>query len=89
MKCADEIASEGNYCFARENDLYVVYLPEGKPASLKLPAGNYEVQWFNPRTGGNLQPGNMVISEKGTVSTGNTPVADGKDWVCMLKRKNG
>jgi hypothetical protein len=88
MKCADELVTEGNYCFAKENELYVVYLPEGKPALLMIPAGNYEVQWFNPTTGGNLHPGNTVISTaKGAVSTGNPPGAHSKDWVCMLKRK--
>ncbi|MGE5418904.1 MAG: DUF5060 domain-containing protein, partial [Chloroflexota bacterium] len=51
MNSADELTEEGNYCLAKANELYVVYLPEGKQSTLKVPAGSYDIQWFNPRTG--------------------------------------
>lgn len=85
MKNADELTTEKtDYCFAREGQVYAVYLPEGKTTNISLPDGKFIVNWFNPRTGGELIKGNPEqITGKGTISVGNPP--DGKDWVCLIK----
>ena len=59
MSNADDLVGNpehdnSRYCFAQPDKLYLVYLPEGGIGSLNLAsaAGNFEVNWFNPRTGG-------------------------------------
>lgn len=86
MNNADELTEDGNYCLAKENELYVVYIPEGKQSVVRVPAGEYEIQWFNPRSGGDLLNGTITtVSGKGAIPTGKPPVEDGKDWVCLVK----
>lgn len=89
MKSADELTEEGNYCLAKENEIYVVYIPSGNASTVNVPEGSYDVQWFNPRAGGDMLAGSIsTVSGKGAIPTGNPPVADGKDWVCIVTRKN-
>jgi len=89
MKNADELTKDKNdYCFAKESEVYAVYLPEGGSTDILLPGGKYTIHWFNPRTGGTLMLGtNISISERGLAPTGNPPEKDGKDWVCLIKRE--
>lgn len=86
MKSADELISGGDgYCLAKEGELYVVYLPEGKPVNMNLPQGNYIISWFNPRSGGELMSGSITtVTGKGAIPTGKSPVEDGKDWLCLI-----
>ncbi|MDY0099303.1 MAG: DUF5060 domain-containing protein [Bacteroidales bacterium] len=88
MKNSDEITkSPDDYCLSRDGDVYAVYLPEGKATEIMLKKGNYSVMWFNPRSGGALQPGTIKsISGGGYKTTGSPPVSDGKDWVCLIKK---
>ena len=90
MVNSDELTRDTNdYCFAQEGKVYSLYLPEGKPAEIKLPEGKYNVTWFNPRTGGDLQTGNVEsISGGGIRSTGKPPANDGKDWICLILAQN-
>lgn len=86
MKSSDELTETGNYCLAKENEIYVVYLPTGQQSTVKVPAGNYDIQWFNPRSGGDFMNGSITtISGKGAIPTGKPPVEDGKDWVCLVR----
>jgi len=89
MKSADELTTDKtDYCFAREGDVYAIYLPGGKATNIKLTEGNYSVQWFNPRTGGELLTGSVsIVPGKGSPSTGNPPAGDGKDWVCLIRKQ--
>jgi Domain of unknown function (DUF5060)/Putative collagen-binding domain of a collagenase len=89
MKNADELTKDKkDYCLAREGDVYALYLPEGKPTEIILPEGTFKVQWYNPRTGGDLISGSVKkLTIKGYISTGNSPDNDGKDWVCLIKRE--
>jgi len=89
MKNADELTKEtGDYCLAKEGEIYAVYLPDGKATGIKLPEGKYSVQWFNPREGGNLLTGTIIsASGLGIVSTGNPPAEDFKDWVCLIRKE--
>ena len=89
MKSADEItADKSDYCFAREGVVYAIYLPGGKATNVNLSEGNYSVQWFNPRTGGELLTGSVsTVPGRGSPSTGSPPVEDGKDWVCLIRKQ--
>ncbi|MDQ4141868.1 MAG: T9SS type A sorting domain-containing protein, partial [Bacteroidota bacterium] len=64
------------------------YLPEGGTTTLNLgkTAGNYLVQWYNPRTGGALQSGTVVqLTGSGIKSLGLPPQNDFQDWVCLVR----
>lgn len=55
--------SEKDFVFAKNGEIYVIYLPAGGGASLNLQghSGTYTIDWYNPRTGGNLQKGKEMI----------------------------
>ncbi|MEP4077056.1 DUF5060 domain-containing protein [Haloferula sp.] len=66
------------YCYAKEGEIYLVYLPEGGSTDLELPVGrSFTLAWFNPRTGemGDAKPLN-----------GKTVTAPGKeDWLAVVR----
>ncbi|MGY3792869.1 carbohydrate-binding protein [Aquimarina sp. 433] len=84
MVSSDGVTSDSNdYVFAKAGSVYAVYRPDGGSTGLNLPGGNnkYDVQWYNPRSGGNL-------SAKQTL--GNNLVApDNNDWVALVTSKDG
>ncbi len=89
MHSADDLTRDKeSYCFAKEGQVYAVYTPKGKPADIMLAEGAYTVAWHNPRTGEDLMQGSLMSPTGGGYrSTGNPPAADGKDWVCLIKRE--
>ncbi|MBM1105871.1 DUF5060 domain-containing protein [Aurantibacter crassamenti] len=54
--------SEKDFVFAKPGEVYVLYLPDGGPASIDLKnnSGTYSVHWYNPRKGGELQRGRAL-----------------------------
>jgi len=49
-------------------------------------AGEFDLHWFNPRTGGDLQFGSVVTVEAGTtVSIGAAPADSQSDWVVLVR----
>jgi len=61
MKNADELVGNpqhdnSRYCFAKTNEIYLVYLPTGATAQLDL-NGSFTVSWFDPRNGGPMKNG--------------------------------
>ncbi|MBB4078724.1 hypothetical protein GGR28_001337 [Lewinella aquimaris] len=81
------LASEAQFCFAREGEVYVVFLPFGRPATLDLSGteGEFTVQWYDPRKGGELiDHGELVSASDGQV--GLVPPGEG-DWACLLKKR--
>jgi len=91
MSPDDSLVSRG-WCLASPGQIYAVYLPKGGTTKLKLPAGSYSVQWYNPRTGGTLQKGSVTgVTGPGMVSLGKAPddtnsSATGKDWAILVKK---
>ncbi len=78
------------YCFCKPNELYVVYLKSTTGGKLKLPQGSYSLHWHNPRTGGDLKSGGVIVTSGITMPLGalGTPPADPeKDWVVLLRRQ--
>jgi hypothetical protein len=89
MEPAEEAASgaKGARVLARGDQLYAVQLPSGGEASLKLGAGVYTVQWYNPRTGGALVRGTVQsVQGPGVKSIGRPPAEPDKDWVALVRR---
>ncbi|HLP72988.1 MAG TPA: putative collagen-binding domain-containing protein, partial [Bacteroidales bacterium] len=88
MKSADDLTTEKtDYCFAKEGQIYAIYLPEGKTTDISLPEGKFDVAWFNPRTWDKLikgDPGQITGGKK--VSIGTPP--NQNDWVCLIKLNN-
>lgn len=73
---------------AKGDELFAVHLPKGGQASLKLGAGAYSVLWYNPRAGGQLQPGSVTrVQGPGTKPIGLPPADPGKDWAAVVKRQ--
>ncbi|MEB3345187.1 carbohydrate-binding protein [Aquimarina gracilis] len=84
MVSSDGVTADANdYVLANAGEIYAVYRPNGGSTGLSLPSGNnnYDVQWYNPRSGGNL-------TAKTTL--GNNLVApNNNDWVALIKKKDG
>ena len=63
-------------------------MPGGRGTEIKLPPGEYSVDWYNPRRGGDLAKGSLTNTNGGGYrTTGNPPGSDGKDWLCLIKRE--
>jgi hypothetical protein len=89
MYCNDELTTDNNdYCFAKEGEIYALYLPQGRNTEIALLPGKYAVNWFDPAAGGDLRKSTVTSVSGGmTVSTGNPPGGSGKDWVCLIRRE--
>ena len=88
MENQDEIVNEG-YCLAKAYDTYVIYLPNGGSTNIDL-VGEYSVQWYDPRNGGDLQNGSITSVVGGqNVSLGNPPNSQSLDWVILLRDIQG
>lgn len=77
------------YCLADPGNLYLIYLPDGGTANIDLTdsPGTFTIQWFNPKTGGNLQTTYPKTLKGGTtVSIGNPPDKQKDDWLAILKK---
>lgn len=77
MVSSDAVTNDNNdYVYAKPNEVYVVYRPDGGTTAINLPAGNWTVSWYNPRSGGNLTTATDIT---------NTLVApDNNDWVALI-----
>ncbi|WP_303317480.1 DUF5060 domain-containing protein [Flavivirga abyssicola] len=88
MQNNDALASGNkNRCLAQVGKTYVIYLENGGSSNLNLSgqSGNFNVKWFNPRNGGNLQNGSVTsITGGGNKSIGNPPNNVNSDWVALI-----
>lgn len=82
--------SNTNYCFAKPGEIYVVYAPTSIPfLDLQNFSDTFDVQWFNPRTGGALQTGSIAfVLGPGFVNLGTPPSGSAGDWVALVKSRN-
>jgi hypothetical protein len=89
MTSIDDLVKDG-YCFAKPGELYALYIPAGgnKSILLKGGEGSYTIDWYNPRTGGELQKGNVeTVSATRRVELGFPPADTDKDWVCLVRKQ--
>lgn len=78
------------YCFAKPNEVYLVYLPDGGSAKLNLQdaRGSFNVEWFNPREGGDLQTADLKAVDGGKeVQLGTPPQDTDQDWLVLVRKK--
>ena len=82
----------GAYVFAKEGDVYAVYIPEARLTEVTVAPGEYSLHWYDPRNGGDLiaasepvRASDMHMREDGTVQL-SPPGEPGKDWVALLRR---
>ena len=91
MTSHDElIDSDGDFCFAKEGEVYAIYQYAGSGCHLDLSnqSGTYSVQWYNPREGGGLVSGSVAEVRGGSqADLGNAPADREKDWVLLVKKK--
>ncbi len=75
MKSMDYLVSAGSWCFAAEGEAYVIYILAGYTGDILLNnTATYQVAWFDPRNGGDLQPGSQVsVTGRGVRSLGTPP----------------
>jgi hypothetical protein len=75
------------YCFAKEGQIYVIYLPAGGSSDLDLgrAPGPFRLSWFDPRNGGPLQRGGRLRGG-GVVTIGPPPGDAGDDWLAVIRR---
>lgn len=76
------------FCFTKQGELYLVYLPEGGTAALDLSeaTGNFTVNWFNPREGGDLIQGTITsVKGGGKVALGEAPADADEDWLVVVR----
>jgi hypothetical protein len=93
MKHADALTPDPNdYVFAKEGEVYAVYLPAGGPVELDLSAahGEFEVKWYDPRHGGELQAGSVkTVTGGGRRALGGPSREQGMDWAILVRRAPG
>ena len=80
-----------SYCLAKEGEIYVIYT-EANAYNITINLGDsgneFEVKWFDPRNGGELQNGSTTsIVTNGMVSLGIPPSNIDKDWVVIVASK--
>jgi hypothetical protein len=96
MQNADELVGNpkhkaAKFCFAKPQQIYLVYLPDGGESQLDLgdANGEYSIRWFNPRTGGELLTGTLETVTGGKrVSLGEPPADPTEDWLVVIKKTN-
>lgn len=83
------ISNEGDYCFAKNDEIYVVYLKQGGSTNVNITGGGtFSVQWYNPRKGGELMSGSVeTVSGTSKTNTGEPPTEKNQDWVALLRKQ--
>ncbi|QDU86815.1 PA14 domain protein [Pirellulimonas nuda] len=78
-----------DYAFVKPGDTYVVYLKNGGTTNLNLSGqtGVFQVQWYDPRSGGALQNGSVqMVTGGGQRALGTAPNSAGEDWAILVSR---
>ena len=84
----NDLVKEG-YCFAKGDEIYSIFSPSpsGRKINLSETTNRYEISWYNPRSGGDLQKGSIPEIQGGKIcDLGNPPLENEKDWVCLLEK---
>jgi hypothetical protein len=85
----NEKDDNSRYCFAKVNDVYLVYLPSGNTTTLDLSkaTGQFTVDWFDPRNGGAMKKGSVTTVRGGApAALGMPPDSPGEDWLAVVRR---
>ena len=91
MTPADDRVSENAWCLAKEDEMYLVYLPYGGEARINLEQenGSFTIHWFDTRNGGDLHTTELSGVEGGSwVDLGTPPEEPEKDWAILIRKKD-
>jgi hypothetical protein len=92
MKPAQHLLSnKETYAFAKEGEVYVIYLPAGISTQIDLgqSAHEYSAQWFDPKQGGDLRKLGFNYVKGPGMNLLEPPInMSGRDWVLLLLRNN-
>lgn len=88
----DLVLGDDNWAMANDGETYLFYLKNGGEAVVDLSKASgrtFSLQWFNPRTGGDLIDGtpNSVKGGAKKLSLGMPPHTVQQDWVILLKTR--
>jgi hypothetical protein len=90
MKAANDlVAGDDDYVFAQPAEVYLVYLKAGGNVSIDLSGieGAFDVRWFDPRNGGDLQTTSISrVAAGSTANLGGPPTEATQDWTILLTR---
>jgi hypothetical protein len=82
----DLMGEEGQFCLAKEGEIYAVMTPFGQPATLKLGPiqDTFRVRWYDPRQGGELidHGERLTAGDDGWATL--VPPGEG-DWVALVE----
>lgn len=91
MSTADQlITNPKDYCFAKDGEVYAIYLKHGGTTSLNLSKqkGKFDIKWYNPRTGGKMLIGSKKELTGGDLENIGTPPSDmTQDWAILITKK--
>ncbi len=76
----------GGQVFAKQGQIYAIYLPDASSEgiiNLSGVAGEFELRWYNPRTG-NFEGNARTVTSGGNVPLGPAPSSADEDWVVLL-----
>lgn len=85
----DLVEIQNAYCLAEGEEQYAIYFPMNLEQDRKIRLENaektYTVQWYNPRTGGDLVTGSISeIKGSGKQILGSPPTEMEEDWVVLI-----
>ncbi len=90
MRGHDELLSNKKaFCFAKKDEIYVVYLPKKETTDLKIGDGAFTIAFYDPKGGGKLydmRNGGWEITKPNSVKLSALDGKDDMDWVIVIKR---
>ncbi|MCP5112983.1 MAG: hypothetical protein GY953_19320 [bacterium] len=97
MVAANDLTNlKDDFVFAKPSEVYAIYVRAEERRRLRLildlekQRSRFTVQWFNPRTGGDLQSGSVKqVRGPGRKSLGQPPADRSEDWVVLVKEAGG
>ena len=91
MQNHDELLNNKKaFCFAKKNEVYVVYLPKGENTDLAIGDGAFSIAFYDPKAGGKLydmQNEGWKITKPNSVSLSAYNGQKNKDWVILIMKK--
>ena len=92
MQNHDELLSNDKaFCFAKKDEIYVVYLPKGESTDLKITNGAFSIAFYDPMKGGMLydkQNEGWKITKPNSVELSAYNGQTDKDWVILIARSD-
>lgn len=81
MEPNNELVGKEAFCLAKESEIYLVYIPDGKETILRAgpAAQGYTVTWINPRTGRHMNP-QIAMTKRIALSPPST-----EDWAAIIR----